>query len=69
MDVKVRSRRSPRIWGHTVDTFGSADRAETWMETRLSELNNRTPEEVLSEDPDNQEVDAILTRIDYGIPG
>jgi putative toxin-antitoxin system antitoxin component (TIGR02293 family) len=62
-------RRSPRVWEHAVETLGSEERAEMWMETRLAELGNRTPEEVLSQDPESKEVDAILGRIDYGVFG
>jgi uncharacterized protein (DUF2384 family) len=37
------------------------------MRVSLSELGNRTPEEILMDDPENSEVEAILTRIDYGV--
>ena len=37
------------------------------MATRLSELNERTPEEVLTADPASDEVDAVLDRIEFGV--
>jgi uncharacterized protein (DUF2384 family) len=37
------------------------------MATRLSELNDRTPEEVLAEDRAGDAVEAVLDRIEYGV--
>jgi putative toxin-antitoxin system antitoxin component (TIGR02293 family) len=56
-------------WQHALDTFGTEERALRWMRMPLSELGGRTPEEVLAgETPDAAAaVDAILTRIDYGV--
>ena len=59
--------KAPAIWAHAVDTFGTEERALRWMRIRLAELEDRTPEEVLLVDPQNKEVEAILTRIDYGV--
>jgi uncharacterized protein (DUF2384 family) len=42
---------APAVWSHAVRVFGSEQKASRWMETRLSELNDRTPEEVLSHNP------------------
>jgi uncharacterized protein (DUF2384 family) len=33
----------------------------------LAELGERTPEDVLLEDPQSDAVEAILSRIDYGV--
>ena len=52
--VSTLTLRSPRIWEHAVDTFGTPERAELWMATRLAELENRTPEEVLLQDPESR---------------
>ena len=35
----------------------------------LAELGNRTAEQVLLEDPQSSDVEAVLTRIDYGVYG
>jgi putative toxin-antitoxin system antitoxin component (TIGR02293 family) len=59
--------KAPAAWAHAVDTFGTEERASRWMRISLSELGNRTPEEILMDDPKNSEVEAILTRIDYGV--
>ena len=55
------------VWAHAVEVFGTEQKALQWMATRLSELNERTPEEVLTADPASDEVDAVLDRIEYGV--
>ena len=55
------------VWTHAVEVFGTEQRARHWMATRLSELNERTPEEVLTADPASEEVDAVLDRIEFGV--
>jgi putative toxin-antitoxin system antitoxin component (TIGR02293 family) len=60
---------APAVWSHAVRIFGSEQKASRWMETRLSELNDRTPEEVLSHNPADEDVEAILDRIEYGVFG
>jgi uncharacterized protein (DUF2384 family) len=47
--------------------FGSERKAARWLRTRLSELNDRTPEEALDADANTEAVDAILDRIEYGV--
>ena len=56
---------SPAVWQHALDLFGSEEKAARWMATRLSELQERTPEEVIHENPDA--VEAVLDRIEYGV--
>jgi len=58
---------APAIWLHAVRIFGSEQKASRWMETRLSELNDRTPAEVLANDPNDDGVETILDRIEYGV--
>jgi putative toxin-antitoxin system antitoxin component (TIGR02293 family) len=60
---------APAVWAHALDTFGTEERAARWMRMPLAELGNRTPEEVLVNAlPDSENtVEAILTRIDYGV--
>lgn len=60
---------APQIWRHAVDTFGSEERAARWMRQPLSELGEQTPEQELLEDHQSELVEAILTRIDYGVYG
>ena len=66
MDVGICA---PAVWNRAVDLFGSKEKALCWIRTRLSELDNRTPEEILSENPSSQAVDVILDRIEYGVFG
>ena len=60
---------TPEIWRHALDTFTTEERVLQWMNTPLAELRHRTPEQVLLDDPNSHEVEAILTRIDYGVFG
>jgi uncharacterized protein (DUF2384 family) len=62
MDVSIKA---PAIWKHAVEVFGSERKASSWFQTQLAELGDRTPEQVLSQDPDS--VEAVLDRIDYGV--
>jgi putative toxin-antitoxin system antitoxin component (TIGR02293 family) len=64
MDVSIAR---PALWGRTVLIFGSEQKATRWLQTRLSELDDRTPEEVLAADANSEAVDAILDRIEYGV--
>jgi putative toxin-antitoxin system antitoxin component (TIGR02293 family) len=64
MDVAIVA---PAIWSHAVRIFGSEQKASRWMATRLSELNDRTPEEVLAHNPTDESVETILDRIEYGV--
>jgi len=64
MDV---SSTSPALWKRTVRVFGSEEKAVRWLRTKLAELQDRTPEEALDEDPHTETVDAILDRIEYGV--
>jgi putative toxin-antitoxin system antitoxin component (TIGR02293 family) len=57
-----------QVWRHALDTFGTEARAIRWMRIPLAELGHRTPEDVLLGEPQNPAaVEAILTRIDYGV--
>jgi putative toxin-antitoxin system antitoxin component (TIGR02293 family) len=60
---------APEIWRHALDTFTTEERVLQWMNIPLAELHNRTPEQVLLDEPNSPEVEAILTRIDYGVFG
>ena len=56
---------NPTVWQHALALFGSEAKAARWMETRLSELGERTPEEVVGKAPDA--VETVLDRIEYGL--
>jgi putative toxin-antitoxin system antitoxin component (TIGR02293 family) len=56
---------SSTVWQHALALFGSEEKATRWMATRLAELQERTPQEVVNEDP--AAVEAILDRIEYGV--
>lgn len=64
MDLSVAR---PALWSRAVLIFGSERKAARWLRTRLSELNDRTPEEALDADANTEAVDAILDRIEYGV--
>ena len=66
MDVSVVN---PAVWEQALRVFGDEQKALRWLATPLSELNDRTPEEVLQDDPNADAVAAILDRIDYGVFG
>lgn len=51
----VVSLAAPAIWNRALSIFGTEQKALRWLGTRLSELDYRTPEEVLSD------------RIEYGV--
>ena len=61
------STTNPAVWKRVVELFGDEKKAVRWLATPLSELGDRTPEEVLLEDPNADDVSAILDRIDYGV--
>ena len=44
---------------------GNEQKAAGWMNTPLHQLDERTPAEVLSEDPNSQAVETLLIRIEY----
>jgi uncharacterized protein (DUF2384 family) len=59
---------APSTWRHAIDTFGTEDRAMQWMRQPLAELGEATPEEALRDRRSNA-VEAVLSRIDYGVYG
>lgn len=59
------ARIAPSSWTHAVQVFGTEEKAARWMTTRLRQLGERTPEEVLTINPQSPEVEALLGRIEY----
>ena len=64
MDVRSKCEA---LWTRAVEIFGSEIKADRWFLTRLSELTDRTPEEVLEADANIELVEAVLDRIEYGV--
>jgi Protein of unknown function (DUF2384) len=64
MDVSLAC---PALWQQAVHLFGGPEKATRWLRTPLSELNDQTPEEVLSTGAGTDTVEAILDRIEYGV--
>lgn len=64
--MNVRLRRGA-LWTRALEIFGSEAKVDRWFHTRLSELADRTPEEVLEENANTDLIDAILDRIEYGV--
>ena len=56
---------APAAWEHALRVFGNEDKAAGWMNTPLHQLGERTPADVLSEDPNSEAVDTLLVRIEY----
>ena len=64
MDAQLRHQA---LWTRALTLFGSEAKTDGWFRTRLSELGDRTPEEVLEEGSTTEPVEAILDRIEYGV--
>lgn len=57
---------APAAWEHALRVFdGNEDKAAGWMNTPLHQLGERTPAQVLSEDPNSPVVETLLVRIEY----
>ncbi len=64
MDVQLRREA---LWTRALKIFGSEVKADSWFHTRLSELADRTPEQVFEQDANAEPVEAVLDRIEYGV--
>jgi hypothetical protein len=53
------------ITAHALETFGSAEKAQHWMNRPNSLFDGKTPAQVLRTDP--IEVEVELVRIDHGV--
>lgn len=53
------------ILAHALDTFGSKEKAEHWMNRPNPLFDNKTPAQLMSTDP--AAVEAELVRIDHGV--
>jgi len=59
--------RQRQVRAHAVETFGTAARAEIWLQRPTSPLRSRAPAALLGTARGLAAVEALLTRIDHGI--
>lgn len=64
-DARGRAITAQSVKAHALDTFGSAEKAEHWMNRPNPLLDRKTPLQVIECDPSS--VEAALVRIDYGV--
>ena len=55
------------LMAHALETFGDLVKARSWLATPNPALNNAQPLELAHTARGAEQVDEILTRIDYGI--
>ena len=53
------------VKAHALDTFGSAEKADHWMNRPNALFQGKKPRDVVQSDP--SAVEAALVRIDYGV--
>ena len=53
------------VYAHALETFGSAGKADHWMNRPNALFRGKRPKQVIESDPSS--VDAALARIDNGI--
>lgn len=65
--TKLREKRGALIsvMKHALETFGSTQKADHWLNRPNHLLGNKTPLEVMQTDP--EQVEAALVRIDHGV--
>lgn len=66
LSVDVQSAHQA-LWARAIKIFGSEAKADCWFHTRLSELTDSTPEEVLERTSSTEPIDTVLDRIEYGV--
>ncbi len=64
MDVQIEHGA---LWTRALRIFGSETKAHRWFHTKLSELADHTPGEMLEQSANTESVDAVLDRIEYGV--
>jgi putative toxin-antitoxin system antitoxin component (TIGR02293 family) len=55
------------ILAHALDTFGSTETADSWLDTPNAALRNQKPRTLANTAEGARQVEEVLTRIDYGI--
>ncbi len=56
-----------RIAAHAEEVFESQEKAIAWLKSKNQALGGQIPMDLLDTDAGTQQVDEILTRIDYGV--
>lgn len=62
-----RTVRLARIYARTLETFGAAQKASSWLQHPNRALGGQRPLDLLDTDSGVREVETILGRIDYGL--
>jgi putative toxin-antitoxin system antitoxin component (TIGR02293 family) len=60
--------RFARLWSMSLQTFEEEEGARSWLKAPAVGLKGRIPLEVAKSETGAREVEALLQRIDYGIP-
>jgi putative toxin-antitoxin system antitoxin component (TIGR02293 family) len=60
--------RFARLWSMALETFEQEEGARTWLKAPAIGLKGRVPLQVSRSETGAREVEALLQRIDYGIP-
>lgn len=60
--------RFARLWSLALEVFEDEEGARSWLKTPALGLRGRTPLEVAKSEAGAREVEALLQRIDYGVP-
>jgi putative toxin-antitoxin system antitoxin component (TIGR02293 family) len=60
--------RFARLWSLAEDVFENADGARQWLKERQLGLQGRIPLDVAKSEAGAREVEALLQRIEYGLP-
>ena len=66
-DESDRVIRLARVYAHAVEVFETEEGATDWFEDPIRALGGRRPLDLLDTDMGVQRVDAVLTRIQYGV--
>jgi putative toxin-antitoxin system antitoxin component (TIGR02293 family) len=62
-----RTMRLARVFAKAEDTFGDAEKAGHWLQTKNLALGDEVPLDLLDTDAGTKEVENVLYRIDYGM--
>ena len=72
-EFRADFRHDPALWAastrvivHAIRTFGSEEKAHSWITSKCGALDNQRPYELLKAGK-SQSVDEELSRIDYGV--
>jgi putative toxin-antitoxin system antitoxin component (TIGR02293 family) len=68
-DESDRLYRVARVAAHAVTTFGSEEKAATWLRRPNRALNGELPIRLLDTDLGARQVEDVLGRIEHGIAG